>query len=141
MTPTQPTRPVAETLSYRLANSGLFRFFALWIGAAVAFVIPVVMVLLIIEDPYTGGSRDIWLAILGLVFALIYMVIVGGWLGRVIKRAMRDVDAWATAIGLERTGTTTLSTGLSIDPLSRSGRHRDVAGWSGTYRGHDEEML
>ena len=141
MTPIQSTRPVAETLSYRLANSGLFRFFALWIGAAVAFVIPVVMVLLIIEDPYTGGSRDIWLAILGLVFALIYMVIVGGWLGRVIKRAMRDVDAWATAIGLERTGTTTLSTGLRIDPLSRSGRHRVVAGWSGTYRGHNVEVL
>ena len=141
MTPFESTRPVADTLSYRLANSGPFRFIAIGFGSAVALLAPVLTVLLTEEHADIGGSRGTWLAILGVITALVYLGLIGTWMGRVRKRALHEVDAWATSIGFQRQDEMTLPTGLRIDPLSRSGRHRVAAGWHGTYRGHDAHIL
>lgn len=141
MTPTQATRPVADTLSFRLVNSGLFKVIVFWMGGAIAFMAPILLAMLTGDYADIEGSKAVWLAILGCITAVIYMGLIAGWMSRVMKRALHEVDAWATAIGLTRTGTTTLATGVRIDPLSRSGRHRVMAGWSGTYRGQQVEVL
>lgn len=141
MTPIQATRPVADTLSYRLVDSGLFRVIVFWIGGALAFLVPIFIEVLTGDYADIQGSKAMWLAIFGCITAVIYMGLIAGWMSRVMKRALLEVDAWATAIGLERTGTTTLAIGLRIDPLSRSGRHRVMAGWSGTYRSQQVEVL
>lgn len=141
MTPTESKRPAADTVSFRLANSGLFKVIVFWVGGALAFVAPILFVLLTDEYADISGSTGVWLGVLGCITAVIYMGVIAGWMNSVMKRALLEVDAWATAIGLERTGVTTLSKGFRIDPLSRSGRHRVMAGWCGTYRGQQVEVL
>mgnify|MGYP005832979961 CR=1 FL=1 len=117
MTPIQATRPVADTLSYRLVDSGLFRVIVFWIGGALAFLVPIFIEVLTGDYADIQGSKAMWLAIFGCITAVIYMGLIAGWMSRVMKRALLEVDAWATAIGLERTGSTTLAIGLRIDPL------------------------